>query len=399
MPEPSPQADPWPDDYNPADGDHQRFDPDRPRFADVPVLVRTDVGFDVLRGDVDLRLLRHAAEELAEVPTGTHAGVFIDPAYGTFELVLDGEPVLDPRYRRRFFGPSLPRDLPTFEGYIAALRSYADEVVAFADRLERLRADGWVIDGYEAPMRSAWLTRATPSATSSTRDAAQDLLCGVASVLARLVLRHARRLALAQVPLLLLGRLAAVQRRLVFFDLRERLVEDGAQISTGCDDDARPAVELAPAVAVEQVGHCRAREPGLVRELAREVGELSVARTSRRELTVRLNGPGSGLPQAGQVVQQRLLVQRNSVLLHGFLQLWVPRRGAPGPAMRGCSCRDLAQLGRAAATSSSERSRHDQTQSRSRHGHGLTGRRKRPRGLSGRTCCGACLRARRSLLR
>ncbi len=148
MLEPPLPQDPWPDDYNPADGDTQRFEPDRRRFADVPVLVRIATGFDILRGSVSPSTLQHAAQELAQLPAGTRVGAFPDDPL--VELVVEGEPVLDMRYRSQLVGPRMPQGLDSLEQLIDALRAYAGEVVEFANRLQQLHADGWVLDSYEA---------------------------------------------------------------------------------------------------------------------------------------------------------------------------------------------------------------------------------------------------------
>lgn len=137
--------DPWPHDSLERNGD--TFDPDRPRYADVPVITGTPDGPQLTRGTLpedELSLLLAVLGQhpsWPELSVGERLGVFRSPNGEQLSVVVEGdEVVLDWRIMRRV----IPRDeLDRLD----TLEQFASASATLISRLRAWEADGWVLVG------------------------------------------------------------------------------------------------------------------------------------------------------------------------------------------------------------------------------------------------------------
>jgi hypothetical protein len=114
---------------------HWLFDPDHPRFTDVPLLTRDSAGEIVaVRGPLP-RLTTEMAEA---IEAGTTYGVLTNPEIDLIELAAVGQEVIDPRECwRHTYGD---------EAYAAdTLAGYRDGVARLLRTLNRAAAAGWEV--------------------------------------------------------------------------------------------------------------------------------------------------------------------------------------------------------------------------------------------------------------
>ncbi len=132
----SEDLDPWPDD-NPHD---LTFDPQRPRFADVPLLVSRAGKIEFIRGHLpDGATEANLLKETASFPQDTVLGYFPDGS-----LYQTGDEIAgDPRIHRLIDGPRarlVASDLPDASD---GLRKLASDLQEYATQLEHLQSEGW----------------------------------------------------------------------------------------------------------------------------------------------------------------------------------------------------------------------------------------------------------------
>ena len=127
--------DPWPDD-DPSD---LTFDPNRPRFADVPLVKVSGGQLEVVRGHLPSGVDLQQWHDARTLPDGTLLGVFSE-----HEVYEVGEEMAgDPRIHRRVHAPRariLAGDLPAAA---KAVRELAQELTEYAGQLEQLQEQGW----------------------------------------------------------------------------------------------------------------------------------------------------------------------------------------------------------------------------------------------------------------